>query len=193
MADDENPYQAPRSLDDPIAPAPPSRRGIWRQRNMLVVGRDATLPDICPITNLPAEIRWPTKVRVLVTSRLACSLIFCPPLGVLGYGIYLLEGTYLVIPLRRQILARRRFHRRNAVALGLVACGLFAGHLLNWAPQAGFIGEGLAAWGWALLLVVACYDCVMTSYFTVDHLTADHIWVVGACPEYLDRFEEFPV
>ena len=94
--------------------------------------------------------------------------------------------------MNREILARRRFHRRNAVVLALVACLLFAGHLLDWAPQAGFIGEGLAAWGWLLLLVVACYDCVMTSYFTVDHLTADHAWVVGPCEEYLKRFEEFP-
>ena len=81
------------------------------------------------------------------------------------------------------------FHRRISVVLILAGCLLIAAHWLRLAPE---VGEGLAVGGWLLILVAACYDTVRTSYFTVDHLTADHAWIVGPCDEYLSRFEEFP-
>jgi len=187
--EDENPYASPRSND----PLVPPRTGIWRQGKWLVVGREARLPEICPMTNQPAEIRWRAKLRVLSPVRLALGLLLCPPMGLLMYVVFALEGTRLTIPLRRTVLARRQFHRRNAIVLlcaGLLLLMLTvfeAAFATSWVPQpaGGIIG-------WLLILSAAWYDGLFTPLLSVERLTANHAWIDGACDAYLNRFEQFP-
>jgi hypothetical protein len=184
--DEENPYASPQSSDlAPPTPPPPPRDGIWRKGRCLVMGRDARLPDVCPITNLPAQVRWHAKVRVLSPLRSAMYLIFCPPIGLLFFAVYALEGTRIAIPLQREVLARIHWHRR--ISFGLLACGVLL--LLTVAPWAG---EGAALGGWCVILLAGVYGGMMTNLFRMEHLTADHSWISGPCGAYLERFEEFP-
>lgn len=50
---DFNPYQAPKTKSS-LAPLPPGA-GLWREGNLLVMRKDAELPDRCVRCNAPAD------------------------------------------------------------------------------------------------------------------------------------------
>jgi hypothetical protein len=183
-----NPYAAP-AVADPYAPKKndPANpfAGLWREGSLLVMHKEAPLPDICLKSNEPA------------TRRLKRSLSWHPPayyllvlLHILIYVVVALlvrKTATIYIPLTDDWYARRQ--RRMLFAWGTIfACiGLFVAGVAfidrqPWAPWA-MIGAIVLA------LAITIYGLVACRMVWPKRMTDQYIWLKGVHPEYLNRLE----
>jgi hypothetical protein len=189
-----NPYLAPQPAmyAAPTTPAPPPGKypGLWREGSILVMHKLAPLPDICLLSNQPAERRLQKKLQ-WHHPALALTIF----LGLLVYvilAIILTKRATIQMPLTQEWYERRQRRLIFAWGTGLACIALMVLGIVLTAqtehPEylllllAGFIG-GLITLiaGQALIGLVA-----------PKRITDDYVWLKGVSPEFLNRLEVWP-
>lgn len=183
---DVNPYVAPQ-YDLPLnAVGDELGDGVWRDGDLLMMRKDAVLPDRCFKCNGPASGR-----------RLKVRLRWNEPIRVLGVRLPSLTDHSAKIEV--SLCSEHRRKRRIAAA----SSGLFC--LLGIAATFALISLTIAravppsqqpVWPMALMIVslVAAVAIEVCSASPVRPQKIDevHVWLNKVDPRYLDQFSPFP-
>lgn len=187
FADQPNPYAAPLELtayEPPVLDTAPFA-GLWRQGNLLVMHKEAPLPNICLKSNLPA------------THRLQRNLYWHHPAIFLLIFLHILIYAVVAVVVRKKAkihipLTAEWFHRRrrrmliawSVVFLGVVIFGIGAVYVDQspWAPFCLIVAV-------FLMLGAAIYGLASCRLVSPKKMTDTYIWLKGVHPEYLDRLD----
>lgn len=188
FAEQVNPYAAP-TVADPYAPKKTDPNnpfaGLWRQGEILVMHKDAPLPDICLKSNEPA------------TRRLKRSLSWHPPAWYLLIFLHLLiyvvaavlvrKTATIYIPLTEEWYARRQ--RRMLFAWGtILACVVLFGTAVAYVDHEAWAPWVLIA-SMLLALAAAVYGLLGCRMVWPKRMTDQYIWLKGVHPDFLNRLE----
>jgi len=181
-----NPSAAPTFDEAAIPLSAEAGDGVWRQGPLVVMRRDAVLPDRCLKSNEPSAGRLKRKLQWHHWTVYLALLV--------NVIVYIILATIISrratiqIGLSQPWFARRR--RTIVIAwttfltgLALTASGLFAGP--SWAPW-------LAIAGVLMMLGGAIYGLVAARLVAAKRIDRTHIWLKGACPEFLDALPAWP-
>lgn len=184
---EHNPYAAPLYMAEAVTPQPIG--GLWRQGKVLVMHKQAPLPDICVKSNLPAR------------RRLKRHLTWCHPLISLTILAGLLVYVVLHLVLRKQAIIHvamtDQWHarRRNRLLIGwavlLASIGIVIASLAVIETHENAAGGGLAA-GVLLFLFSLLYLAIAPRMVWPKRITANYVWLKGVHPEFLDRLPVLP-
>lgn len=185
-----NPYAAPLDAGYVTPPQPQAQStdpfaGLWRQGDVLVMHKQAPLPNICIKSNQPA------------THRLKRSLYWHHPavyLAILGHLlIYIIialivrKSATIFIPLTEEWYRRRQRRMLFSWLAILAGVGLIvaAAAVVNQNNTAvfGIIG------GIFLMLGAAIYGLIACRLVTPKRMTDDYVWLKGVHPDFLARLE----
>ena len=163
------------------APAPASM-AIWRADRVLVMGKDATLPDRCVKCNAPAH-----------GQRLTRNLSWHSPYLYLLILLNLLIYAIVVLIVRKKARVQiglcdvHRTKRRMALAFGYVAglggLGLLIASLIQ--------SSGVLALVGALLLFAGLIGGATASIISAKRIDDRFVWIKGICRAYLDSLPEW--
>jgi hypothetical protein len=187
FADSLNPYAAPRveGYYPPQMDANAPFAGLWRQGNLLVMHRNAPLPNICLKSNEAATGRLK---RNLSWHHPAIYLIILLHLFIyLVVALIVRKTATIYIPLTEEWLARRRRRMLFAWAAVLASFLLFGFAVSRvdheqWAPLAMILAILLA-------LAAAIYGLVACRLVWPKRMTDQYIWLKGVHPNFLNRLE----
>lgn len=188
-----NPYASPLSHERAGAiPAEPG--GIWRDGPLLVIHRDAVLPDRCIKCNLPAGGR-----RLMRTLYWHHPLLYLPPgAGLLLWLVWgplpLILFVVLGLALRRKakvafgLCTRHLSRRRRAILIGwavsLPGIALFVAGAL----QSGDLAGPLILAGALLVLGGVVYGVSIAAVVSPKRIDQQYVFIKRAGPEYLAQF-----
>ena len=161
---------------------PPASMALWRSDRLLVMNKDATLPDRCVKCNAPANGK-----------RLTRNLYWHSPyiylLILLNLIIYVIVALIVRKKARVQIglCDQHRTKRRLALSFGWLAglggLGLFIVSLANSWGLLALVGFGLLLAG----LIVGATGSMISAKRIDDRF----VWVKGVCRPYLDSLPEW--
>jgi hypothetical protein len=180
----DNPYAAPQpsthvaqSTDTP---------GAWRSGKMLVVNRQAVLPDRCVRCNAPAEGYRKRKVFSWFPPLLALTLL----LGFIPFLFIVLIASKKM-PIRYGVCAAHVRQRRNTMLFAWL--GAIASFVIM---IGGAVLPGNAALvsllGLVSLIVAILYGMFASRHLTPKRIDKQHAWLLGVSPDYLSSLPEFP-
>ncbi|MHC4178051.1 MAG: hypothetical protein ACYSWU_11130 [Planctomycetota bacterium] len=186
-----NPYESPRA-PEPILVAElvePASGGVWRQGNLLVMHKRATLPDRCVKSNEPAHGR-----------RLLRDMFWHPPWIYLTIFIGLLVYVILVMMLRKRAtirigLSKQWFaKRRRAILIGWGLVLSSAAMVVGGISKAGEFpyAPALIPLGFVVFLVGAIYGLIAARMVAPARITDDYVWVKGVHPDFLASLPNWP-
>lgn len=174
---DFNPYAAPKSEVAPPGKFLEGGEGLWRDGALLIMRKDAVLPDRCVKCNAPAE-----------GQRLRRNLSWHPSgwyiLLLISIPIYVIAALIVRKTAKIEIglCAGHKSRRRRAIAVGWVLS--LAG--------IGLIVYGLSAEiGWALLIGVGLllggliYGLVGAQTVVPTRIDQHHVWLKKVHPAFL--------
>lgn len=192
---DLNPYAAPEELDPAealmvaaLAEEGPTE-GVWRKGNLLIMRKDAVLPDRCVKTNQPAYGR-----------RIRMRFNWCHPLALLGLFLWLVGAMVLYFIFRQTAVVelgvsesvhsrRRSFELGGTLAFCAGILMMFSPALL---PYPIDISPFVALSGLILLIGGLVVAQLGSTLITAKRITRDHVWLKGVHPDYLDMLAEWP-
>ncbi|MCO6456561.1 MAG: hypothetical protein J5I93_14785 [Pirellulaceae bacterium] len=186
----DNPY-APPQVEKPFLGQPgASHAGLWRDGRLLVMHRQAELPDRCVKSNEPAHGRrlkrnlsWHHPAVYL--ALLANILIYAILATVLG------KRATIQIGLTQQWIVRRRWRMLIAWLLVLLCSGLFvAGIMLSdslrenavWPIVLGGVG----------VIAAAVYGVIACRLVHPKKMSDEYIWLQGVHPDFLAALPPWP-
>jgi hypothetical protein len=180
---DFNPYEAPKAEVAPSSGFRETGAGLWRNGSLLVMRKDAWLPDRCVKCNAPAEAR-----------RLRRNLSWHAP------GWYILVLFNVLIYLIAALIVRKTarieiglcqghwFRRRRAIAVGWVAVlagmGMFFYGLSTAEPGMSLVG-GLVAFFGLITGVVGSQTVVAT------RIDETYAWLKKVHPAFLAELPDW--
>ncbi len=190
-----DPYAAPRTAGIAGASGPggaagalslgladDSRDGIWCSGKLIVMGRNATLPNRCVRCAAPAEAR--IRTRLAWHSPWLYLLLVAPLLYIL-VALVVRQTARVEIPLCGR--HRRRRSRARWIAFGILVTCLPAGY------AAGVWDQAWLGWTAALLLVVGLVAIVLAARLLAPkRIDRDRLWLANASPEFLDLLPAGP-
>ncbi len=169
----DNPYQSPQTVT--TAKAVPPVGGLWQSGKLLVMRKDAQLPDRCVKSNEPA------------TRRLKRSLAWHHPAVYFGLLVNILLYAILAMCMQKRATIHIALtddwfsRRRRAMLIGwgsvLFSIGLFVLCAIK-------VGDD-SAFGWGLLLggvmffVGAIYGLFASRMVAASKIDDTHIWLKG--------------
>lgn len=175
-----NPYAAPAGpIYSSAAPGPIDGPGVWVDGDLLVMTKDATLPDRCIRCNAPAH-----------GYRLRRNLSWHSPawflLILVSWLIYLIVA--LIIRKKAMIdvglCEVHRGRRRRAIAVGWVL-GVLGVGLIAWGLSRFRHGEAVAVAGVVAILAGLIYGVVGSQVVAVKRIDDRLVWLRKVAPEYL--------
>ncbi|MEX2560535.1 MAG: hypothetical protein WD403_11505 [Pirellulales bacterium] len=181
-----NPYASPLS-DEQAGTIPAEPGGVWRDGPLLVMRRDAVLPDLCIKCNLPAGGR-----------RLMRTLYWHHPLVYLSLLLWVLCGPLpfivLALALRRKakvaigVCTRHLARRRRAILIGWTASLLGIALFVAGVLQSGDLAGLLILAGVLLVLCGVVYGVSIAAVISPKRIEAEYVFIKRAGPEYLAQF-----
>lgn len=182
----ENPYQAPQT-DTPFQ-AEFADGGLWQSGKLLIMRKDAQLPDRCVKSNVPT------------TRRLKRSLIWHHPAVYLALLANLLIYVILALCLQKKAtihvgLSDKWFwKRRRAILIGwgsvLLSIGLFIVSVANIDRNGAF--------GWLIFASVilflggTIYGLVASRMVVATRIDDAYVWLKGVNREFLAELPYWP-
>ncbi len=176
----DNPYQSPQA---PIVkPAVVESGGLWRSGKLLVMRKDAQLPDRCVKSNEPTTRRLKRKLTwhhpAVYLGLLANILIYAI------LAICMQKRATIEIPLTDEWFSRRR--RTILIGWGsvILSIGLFIVSAIGLDSNSLF--------GWAMFVSVitffggAIYGLVASRMVSPTKIDDAHVWLKGVNREFLD-------
>ena len=187
-----NPYESPRSPEPAVVAelVEPESGGVWRQGNVLVMHKRATLPDRCVKSNQPAhgrklkrDLYWhhPWIYLTILISLLIYIIL----------ALILRKRAIVYIGLSEQWFAKRR--RAIVIGWGLV---LVSGVLV--VLGFGMFGElneyagVVILLGFVVFLVGAIYGLIAARMVAPKRITDDYVWLKGVHPDFLAELPVWP-
>ena len=156
---------------------------IWRSKRVLIMGRNAALPDRCIKCNAPAN-----------GNRLARNLAWHSPfyyaLILLNVIIYVIVALFVNIKARIEVgLCEKHLRRRKiAIMIGwMMGLGGMAAFFYGLHRESGVL---VAAAVLALLFGII-FGVAMGRVAYARKIDQQYIWLVGVCREYLDTLPEW--
>jgi MFS family permease len=188
-----NPYAAPQAggyYPQPAPQKPSAFAGLWRQGNILVMHKMAPLPDICLLSNQPANRRL---TRNLSWHHPAIALTILA--GVLVYVILamiLTKRATILLPLTEEWYARRRRRMLFAWGVGLVCLGMMIGGFVIAVQldQPGYVLLSLVGLVGGLIALIA--GQALVGLVSPKRMTDEYIWLKGVHPDFLNRLDVWP-
>jgi hypothetical protein len=185
--DDDNPFRSPQSYDAPrTRPTNYSGAGLWRDSTMLVLRKEAELPDRCMACNQPADGR-----------RLKQTFYWHPPAYYLLVLINLIVYVLVAMMVRKSakleigICERHQRQRFRAAIVGWVGTPLgilaiaSAGASRSGAPTFLIVGIGL-------LLFSLIFAIVRRQLVSPKRIDRNFVWLKGVHPDYLTEYPDWP-
>ncbi|HLO86652.1 MAG TPA: hypothetical protein VK203_16865 [Nostocaceae cyanobacterium] len=152
--------------------------GVWRSGNLLVIHKNAQLPNRCIKTNQPAngqrfraELYWH---HLLIYILLPVYLLLYIIVG----GIFQ-KKAIVYVGLTQKILQK---HKRDIFICRIVTI-LGIGTFFQGTTYKNLLMFFL---GLALILGVLIWAFVKLKIVSVERIEGDYIWLRGVCQEYLD-------
>ena len=174
--------------DGYVLPPPPQiglgGDGVWRDGSVLVMRREAELPDRCVKCNEPAEA--PKLKRKLTWHHPALYLIIFVALLIYAIVAMVIRQTATV---EIGLCERHRSRRKQNILITIVAL------LLSVAAFAVSINvsDGMYALaGLALLLGGTIYGIVSIRVITPSKIDSSFVWIRGITPDYLNLLPQWP-
>lgn len=164
---------------------PPPTHGlqtIWRDKSVLVMTKEALLPNRCIKCNEPTDERLKRK---LTWHHPALYLLILPSILIYAVIAIVLRKTATVnVGLCQDHLTRRRRNLAITWALGVVAVLCF--------PLAAMLEEATFALVGLLLLFAAAIFGTVTARVVVPSRIDEHfVWIKGVNSDYLQEFPQW--
>ena len=182
---DQNPYQSPMTpeahgVTNKAAPS----GGIWREGNVLVMHKNAVLPDICLKSNQPANQR--IKLNYSWHNPIIALTIL---IGVLIYvilAIVLSKKAAIDIPLTSQWVKKRRLRivMTWLLSFACLSCIFLGIAVLSYESET--IGALLMLSSLVLFFVAIIFGSAMATLFKPTKITDTHVWLKGVNREFLN-------
>ena len=156
---------------------------VWRSKKDLVVSHGAEMPDRCVRCNAPAQGRR-LKRRLYWHHPAIYLLILCSLLIYIIVALVVRKRAEVEIGLCQQHLVKRKRDIALSWALAILGVALIVGSISfenGWAGLAGGI----------VLLGALIYAAVATPIVSAKRIDKDHLWMRGACREFLESFPEW--
>lgn len=191
VASDYNPYQTPVAAPAPFQsyagqPDPGLAGGIWREGNLLVMDKRATLPPRCVKSNVPTNR---TLKRSLSWHH---PLIFVTILaGLLIYVIIALiarKTATIYIGLSDEWFAKRRLAIFIGWTIVLISAAMFVTGMMMSDKSDNFIILALLAV--PIFFAGAIYGLMGSRMVAPKKITETHVWLKGVHPDFLAQFPE---
>jgi Double zinc ribbon len=174
-------YGGPPSIN---AHAPWSSAGVWRQKNMLVMHKNATLPDRCVKCNRPANGRKLTKK--FMWHHPAYFLLILA-----GFLIYLIAALIVRKPVTLHLgLCDEHFSKRRTAiwaSWGILALSV-ALIILGAANNL----PALVLIGFLLIFVAAIYGVLSANLIAIQKVDDHYVWLKRINKDYLMMLPELP-
>ena len=186
-----NPFASPMSADQAAAaPAEAQQiQSLYRKGNLLVMHRNAVLPERCVKSNQPAD--GYLRRNSLGFDPAAYLTLLLGLLGVVILVLIMQKKATIHVGLSAEWFRKRR--RTIAIAWAIVAAGvaiaLASGFLVaNWRPDAAL---GIAL-GMLLVLGGASYGSIAAPLVVPKRISKDFIWLKGVHPDFLASLPLWP-
>jgi hypothetical protein len=182
-----DPYAAPRSVGTPapvnLGLPPDPSWGIWHAGDLIVMSRQATLPNRCVRCGAPAESRLRTK---LAWHTPWLYLLLVAPLFYLVVAFLVRQTANVEIPLCGR---HRRSRRRGLwIAWGILFASIPVGY------AAGVLDQPWLGWMVPLVILIGLIAVVVASRLLVPtRIDRERLWLKSAAPEYLDFLPAGPL
>jgi hypothetical protein len=174
--------------DGYVLPPPPSvgmpGAGVWRNKSMLVMSKDAALPDRCVKCNEPAYGRR-LKRKLTWHHPAIYILIFVALLIYLIIALILRKSAIVEIGVCEMHLAKRR---RNILITWLLVLLGIVGFILG----IGLADGTYALVGAFLLIAAIIYGLVVVKLVAPGKIDDKFVWLKGVNKAYLDELPQWP-
>lgn len=167
---------------------------MWRDGNLLVIGRGEPFPDWCVRTNRPADGKWFRQQLTCLPLWTRLISVLLLPVGWLApFGWIVKEATTRSAVIHLGV--SRIFVRRRRCSLAVTCLILAAGYgviacSVCWVPwgdgNTWLVIGGALALGWGLFRSVKAARIV-----TAKRITGEFIWLKGAHPDFLAELPEW--
>jgi len=191
---DVNPYASPLNADPVVATVvdeivPVSNVGIWRDGDLLVMHRDARLPDRCVKSNQPALGYRLRRFLHWYHPAVYFTLLIGPLIFIL-VALVVQKKAVIEIGLSERWRAKRI--RATIVGWGVALLSCPVGCCgLAWMydkPAAGW----LIVLAFFLFLLGAIYGSLAARMVAPKRISNEHIWLKGVHPQFLDELPPLP-
>ena len=158
--------------------------GVWRSRNLMVLGPDATLPDRCVKTNLPADGSW-VDIRLSWHHPVVYLVLLANLLIYLIVAHFVSKRVIVRLGISEQAVSSYR--RAWMVTWGLLGLG-FALTALGVLYE---VVNYLAIPGVLLMVVAIPVYLWGTRIVRAARIDDGFVWIAGVHPDYLDTLPEW--
>lgn len=174
-------YGGPPSIN---AHAPWSSAGVWRQKNMLVMHKNATLPDRCVKCNRPANGRKLTK-KFMWHHPAWFLFIFAGILIYLIVALIVRKPVTLYLGLCDEHFSKRRTAIWASWGVLALSVGLIIFGAANNLPALFLIGI-------LLIFVAAIYGALSANVIAIQKVDDHYVWLKRINKDYLMMLPELP-
>jgi hypothetical protein len=185
-----NPYAAPQAVVyQPTTAAGLASQfpGLWRQGNVLVMHKQAPLPDICLMSNQQATRRLKRNLQwhhpAIALSILAGVLIY------VILALILTKRATIYVPLTEEWYERRKRRMIFSWVAGLVFVGMMVLGLVLAIQLEDGVYALLLLFGFIGGLVTLIVGTSLVGLVTPKRITDDYVWLKGVHPDFLNRLE----
>jgi hypothetical protein len=192
----DNPYASPAYAEPavlvPYGGVPTMPVGIWQDRGLLVMHKNAMLPNICVKSNVPCD--GPRLKRKMYWHSPALYLLIL--LHVLIYAVVALivrKQATIWIPLSEEWWRRRR--QAMLIGWGLFAAGLamvILGPILAARTRSDVFYFGILL-GLLTIIVGALYGAYRARMVAPKEIDDHYVWIKGVHPDYVATLQRFPL
>jgi hypothetical protein len=185
VADEFNPYAAPefsRSTEQPLAD-PNEGRGVWHDRDILVMAKIARLPMRCVKCNEPATSRLR---RTLYWHSPVFYVLLVSPVIYIIVALIIRKSLKFEVPLCDEHRARRRGAILFSWLVGLAGLAIcFAPAIDSNYTPAIFVGLIMIVFG-------LIYGTVRSQVVSARKIDDTHAWIRNVSPLYLAELPRLP-
>lgn len=185
-ASEINPYAAPQTVSE----LPTNVSGVWRSGKILVMHRDAQLPDICIKSNEPTQGYRLKRKLVWHHPAIALTILLNVIIYIIVAAIVSKRATVMIgLSPQWQAIRRRRISIGWGGFLGgLVLAGVGLA-MLGPRGAGNTVGPFLMIGGFIVSFSLGIYGLFAARLISPRKIDNQYIYIKGACPEFLDRFE----
>jgi hypothetical protein len=185
----ENPYAAPQAYSPPFKAGYAEAAGLWRQGPLLVMHKNAALPQRCVKSNVPTartlkrSLTWhhPAVYIALLFNLLVYIIL----------AIVLSKRATIYIGLSDPWFSRRRW----AILIGwgsvLASIGMFIGGIVLLDRNEG-AGGFLVLGAFVVFLAGAIYGLIAARMVSPTRITDEYVWLKGVHRDFLATLPEWP-
>ena len=187
-----NPYASPVAdaevITNPFSTSNEPGGGVWRRGKILIMHKNARLPDFCVKTNAPADQRVKRNLTWLHPAW--ALLILIALLVYLIVALILTKKAKVEFPVSNDWMKKRNFRLMISIITFLVGGLIFVGAIFTTVNE-GY-AEGLIAILYLTGTVIGLGGVIAAASFSAilrpTKITETHVYLKGSHPDYLDRF-----